>query len=172
MPNSIAVVPIKKMISNIRTFLKNARESSTLAIGVYNNPSTVFRSRCFIVMMCIAWTSLFHAVFLKKKVKAFYRDPKHKGRYLKVDGEKRAWDLKKCATEYFRNDPASPILENLIFFIGIRNKIEHYYAPEVDTYIFGECQSYLINFDEIMVKEFGSNFALAESLIFSLQYSR
>jgi len=160
------------MRSSIRIFLKNARESSTLAIGVYNNPSTAFRSRGFIVMMNIAWMSLFHAIFLKKKIKAFYRDPKHKGRYLKVDGEYCAWDLKKCAKEYFKKDMASPIFANLTFFIKIRNKVEHHHAPEVDTYIFGECQSYLINFEEIMVKEFGSKFALAETLMFSLQYSR
>lgn len=74
--------------------------------------------------------------------------------------------------EYFSNDLSNPILCNLRFLISIRNRIEHSYAPEIDPDIFGECQAYLMNYEEILVREFGSKFALADNLIFSLQYSR
>jgi hypothetical protein len=41
--------------------------------------------------------------------------------------------------------------------------------PELDSNIFAECQSLLLNFDELIEKEFGEDNCLRESLSFSLQ---
>ena len=41
--------------------------------------------------------------------------------------------------------------------------------PELDAPIFGECQAMLLNFDELLEKEFGSKYCIRESLSFSLQ---
>ncbi len=61
---------------------------------------------------------------------------------------------------------------HITYMTLLRNKVEHSFAPQIDPYIFGECQSYLLNFEEILVKEFGESYALADSLIFALQFSR
>jgi hypothetical protein len=161
----------KRIGKRIRTLLKKARESSILAVNVYNNPTTVFRSSAYIVLMNIAWTSLFHAIFEKNNIKYFYKDPNDKRKYIRIDGERKTWDLSKCSKEYFR-DGDNPIYKNIQFFVEIRNKIEHKFIPEIDQDIFGECQAYLINFEDIITKEFGEEFALADSLLFALQYSR
>jgi hypothetical protein len=44
--------------------------------------------------------------------------------------------------------------------------------PQLDHYIFGECQANLINFEKTLVNEFGEFYSLAESVLFVLQYSR
>ena len=157
--------------SRVKSLLEKSRESAMLAVNVYNNPGAVFRSGGFIVLMNIAWTSLFHAIFENRKISYYYRDPQDKRRYLRIDGEFKAWELSKCIKEYFI-DTNDPKYQNILFFVGLRNKIEHRFMPSLDTIIFGECQAYLMNFEEILTKEFGEDYALADTLLFALQYSR
>ena len=61
--------------------------------------------------------------------------------------------------------------KNLEFIICLRNKIEHRNFPELDPALYGECQSMLMNFEGLLVKEFGEKYALAETLSVSLQFS-
>ncbi|MBB6062801.1 hypothetical protein HNP65_001253 [Thermosipho japonicus] len=37
--------------------------------------------------------------------------------------------------------------------------------------IFGECQAMLINYENLIEKEFGEKYALKENLVFALQFS-
>lgn len=160
-----------RMKKKVSMLLKKARESSILAVNVYNNPGTVFRSNGYIVLMTIAWTSLFHAIFERDNVKYFYKDKEDKRKYAYLDGEKKAWELKSCLKQYFR-DINNATRKNIEFMIGIRNKIEHRFAPEVDGLIYGECQANLIDFEEVMVNEFGNKYSLADTLYFALQHSK
>ncbi len=120
--------------------------------------------------MCIAWTALFHAVFFNRKKKPFYRKKQHRGHYEVVEGDRKAWELSQCLAEFWgREHPA--VRANLEFFIKLRNKIEHRSMPSLDLDIFGECQALLFNFEDLLTKEFGSRFALNESLSLALQFS-
>ena len=145
-----------------------AYESAMLAIDIYNRPATLFKSEGYIVMMIIAWTALFHAIFQKNGVKYNYVDDTGNDEYR--DGDLHAWELSKCLREYFKSDNAAS-RKNLEFFIGLRNKIEHRFVPKLDVAIGGECQALLLNFDELITKEFGNYYALRESLAFPLQTS-
>jgi hypothetical protein len=156
---------------SVRALIAKARESAMLAVNIYNSPGTVFRSGAFIVLMNIAWTSLIQAIFERDGVKYFYKDPKDRRKYLYIDNERKAWDLSRSGDEYFK-DKNTAIYKNMKFFIGLRNKIEHSFMPEIDANIFGECQAYLINLEEVLVREFGERHSLADSLLFALQYSR
>jgi len=158
---------MSKKSSRVETLLSKSQESAILAVDIYNKPATKFRSYGYIVMMIIAWTALFHAIFEKQKIKYFYRKPDSL-RYLYIDGEKKAWDLSKCCSEFFQ-DPNSPINKNLEFFIGLRNKIEHRFLPSLDFEICGECQSLLQNYENLLVQEFGEERSLNESLAIPLQ---
>lgn len=86
-----------------------------------------------------------------------------------IEGDFSYWDLSYCLKNYFQSDTTNPIWKNLDFFIPLRNKIEHKSLPEIDSDIFGECQAMLLNFDDIIEKEYGKAFCLRESLSFSLQ---
>ncbi len=154
----------------VKEHVEKARESAVLAVEVYNKPATKFRSGGFIVLMCIAWTSLFHAIFFARKVKPFYKDPLHPSRYKKIDGDYKAWELGECIDQYFASNHP-PERANLQFFVGLRNKIEHRSMPALDQGIFGECQALLFNFEDTLFREFGAKYMLHEAPALALQFS-
>ena len=119
--------------------------------------------------MIIAWTRLLHAHFNKTIGNRYYH--KKNGRYELIDGERKAWELKTCIDKY--GSLSEPVRANLQFFIGLRNKIEHHNVTEreIDVLIFGECQSLLYNYENLLIQIFGEEYALNESLAFSLQFS-
>jgi len=153
---------------NVKQCLEKSRDSALLAIETYNKPAIKFRSGGYIVLMVISWTSLFHAIFFRNKIKPFYR-VKDSNRFDKKDDDFCYWELKECIKQYFKTDTENPIRKNLEFFIPLRNKIEHKSLPEIDPDLFAECQALLLNYDKILEMEFGLDFCIRESLSFSLQ---
>lgn len=153
---------------NVKQCLEKSRDSSMLAVEMYNKPAIKFKSGGYIVLMVIAWTSLFHAIFFMKKVKPYYRKNGTKN-FEKKDGDYCFWNLQRCVKEYFKTDTENPIRKNIEFFIPLRNKIEHKSLPELDADLFAECQSFLLNYDSFLVKEFSEKYCIRESLSFSLQ---
>ncbi len=153
-----------------KNILDSSINAALLAVEVYNKPRTTFRSQAYIVLMIIAWTRLFHAHF-NKTIGNKYYFKLNNGRYDVIDGQRKAWDLKTCIDKYGRLK--EPIKENLLFFIKLRNKIEHRHVStrEVDVKIFGECQSLLYNYETLLIHLFGEENALNESLVFSLQFA-
>ena len=135
-----------------KNILEGSIDAALLAVEVYNKPRTTFRSQAYIVLMIIAWTRLFHAYFRKTIGDRYYH--KEKGRYQLIDGERKAWELKTCIDKY--GNLSEPIRANLQFFIGLRNKIEHHNVTEreVDVLIFGECQSLLYNYENLLIQIF------------------
>jgi len=150
--------------------IEKAKESALLAVDIYNKPKTSFRAGGFVVLMCIAWTALLHAIFEKQKKKYFYPDDKNPRRYKKIDGEYKAWELLKLAKEFFK-DEKSPVYKNIEFFYELRNKIEHRFMPLIDHAISGECQAFLLNFETILVKEFQEKHLIVDSLFIPLQFT-
>lgn len=122
------------------------------------------------VLMVIAWTSLFHAIFHRRRIKPFYRRANSR-RYQKVGGEYKRWDLAECLQQYFK-DHNPPLRKNLDFFITIRNSIEHCTLAELDPEIFGECQAMLMNFENTLCDNFTERYAINTGLNFALQFSR
>ncbi len=151
----------------VKSALEKARDSALLAVEVYNKPAVKFKSGGYITLMVIAWTSIFHAIFFKRKIKPFYK--KENGHFVKIDGDFKYWELDECVRQFFKTDTTNPARKNLEFFIPLRNRIEHRSMPELDASIFGECQAMLLNFDEALEKEFGLQYCLRECLSFSLQ---
>lgn len=154
--------------NNVKNCLEKSRDSALLAIETYNKPAIKFRSGGYVVFMVIAWTSLFHAFFFKRKIRP-YRRKKGSNRFEKIEGDYFYWSLNECLQEYFKSDTQNPIRKNLELFILLRNKIEHKSLPEIDPDIFAECQAMLLNYDAMLEKEFGLEFCIRESLSFSLQ---
>lgn len=151
--------------------VKKAREAAVLAVEIYNRPATAFRSAAYIVLMVVAWTALFHAIFLRKRVKPYYRKKSSPRRYERVDGEYKTWELSECLQQFYKGQNPAPRM-NLEFFVGLRNKIEHRFLPELDIEIFGECQAMLMNFETLLSEEFGTKQALVGGLPYALQFSK
>jgi len=151
--------------------LESSIDAALLAVEIYNKPRTPFRVEGFITHMIIAWTRLFHAHFNNTiGSRYYYKNPN--GRYQTIDGEKKSWELKTCISKHGETDAS--IKSNLTFFIRLRNKIEHRHIDrdEVGIMIFGECQALLYNYENTLIDFFGEEYALNESLSFSIQFSR
>jgi len=155
-----------------KKILESSIDSALLAVEVYNKPRTPFKVENYISLMVIAWTRLLHAYFYYTKGNIFYYKRKNSTRYEKVDGERKAWDLKTCINRY--GSLSESIKANLLFFIKLRNKVEHrdINKEDIGLEIFGECQSLLYNYEKILVEFFGEGYVLNENLAFSLQFSR
>lgn len=153
----------------VKNLVQKSKDSALLAVEIYNKPRTAFRSYGYIVLMNIAWISLFHAIFEKKGIKYYYK--KNKFRYKKISGDRQTWDLSKCLKEFYGSE-SPPERKNLEFFILLRDKIEHRFLPDIDGDIFGECQSMLINYETLLGKEFGEKEVINENLIFHCNFRR
>jgi hypothetical protein len=151
--------------------LRKAREAALLAVETYNRPGTAFRSAGYLVLMVVAWTALFHAVFGKKRIKPYYRQKARPKRFERVDGDFKYWELSECVQQYFK-DQNPAVRKNLEFIIKLRNKIEHRFLPPLDLTVFGECQALLNNFENFMCETFGNKYALSANLAFALQFKR
>ncbi len=154
-----------------KSTLQSSINAALLAVEIYNKPKTSFRVEGFITNMVIAWTRFFHAYFNHTIGDKYYY--KHKnGRYKRIDGEKKSWELQTCINKHGKI--SEPIKSNLQFFVKLRNKIEHRYIDkdEIGILIFGECQALLYNYENTLIEYFGEEYALNESLAFSIQFSR
>jgi Protein of unknown function (DUF3644) len=153
---------------NVEALVRKARESALLALQVYNNPTTVFRTEGFAVLMVVAWTALFHAIFESNGTSYFYVNDDGSPRI--VDGDEKAWELAKCTEVYWPGEQ-NATKRNLDFFVRLRNKIEHRYVPAIDPHVAGECQALILNFDSMLVEEFGNYFAIRDAIAIPLQTS-
>lgn len=154
--------------SNVDVLIDKSRESALLAVQVYNNPLVSFRTPGYIVHMIIAYTSLFHAIFERDNVEYWYKNTD--GTPQIRDGDMFSWDISECIKKYYKGKILAEI-ENIKFFIAIRNKIEHRFIPNIDPTLSGYCQSLLLNFETLLVNEFGGFFALGQNLALALQFS-
>ena len=126
--------------------LEASIDAALLAVEIYNKPRTTFRSEAYISLMIIAWTRLFHAYFSNTIGNKYYYKGRN-GRYILVDGERKAWELSECIKKYQKL--TEPVKKNIEFFIKLRNKVEHRHIEknEINTLIFGECQALLYNYE-------------------------
>lgn len=145
--------------------LKKAQESALQAVSTYNDPRSGFRTGNFTVLMVIAWTSLLHSYFELKKARYYYKKPN--GRYKYVDGDRKAWELGRCIKEVFED--SDPVRKNIELFIKLRNKIEHRNLPALDQETQGECQALVLNFESWLVKEFGKERSIIDTMFIPIQ---
>lgn len=155
----------------VHQHLDKARRAALTAVDNYNRVGSGFRTRTYVMLMNVAWLSLFHAIFYQRKQKPWHGQGTGRSRrYDRTDGEPRHWDLAECMRQYWKGDNP-PERQNLEFFIRLRNKIEHRECPELDPVLYGECQAMLMNFEDLLVEQFGADCALAGEFGIALQFS-
>lgn len=156
-----------RLPKKVSLLLEKSKDSALLAVEVYNKPRTSFKSFAYITLMCIAYTSLFHAIFERRGVKYYYKR-KNSIRYETIDGDYKAWELVECAKQYFQHQ-VNPVLKNIEFMAKLRNKIEHRFVPEIDSQVLGECQAFLINYENLLMREFSAKHSIVDHLNIPLQ---
>jgi hypothetical protein len=158
----------------VKDNLDKCCSATVAAVDAYNRPGGRFRTAQFIVLIVIAWSALFHALFYRSRRRPWYRQkPTGTGRgirYVRIDGDPKHWELAECLKQHF-GDQHPPERKNLEFLLGLRNKIEHRHLPQLDPSLYGECQASLMNLESLLVDQFGTKYALSEQLAISLQFS-
>jgi hypothetical protein len=149
--------------------VNKSREAALAAVQHYNNPTAMFRSGNYIVLMVIAYTSLFHAIFERDGVDYIARDKNGNPKTI-TGGGTMLWDVLGIEDHYEKGH-LTPMAANLRLLVPIRHQIEHQFMPELDATISGHCQSLLTNFEQLLTKEFGTFYSLNASLALALQFS-
>jgi hypothetical protein len=142
--------------------LAASEAEALLAVDLYNQPKRPRRLEGFFVHMQLAWLYLFQARYQRDRLDYHYR--KANGRYERIDGEPKTWDLSRFVrAQWPDNDPAR---KNLELNIALRNKIEHRYEDATAVATAGYAQALLLNFEDELTKTFGSRETLADDLRF------
>ena len=169
--------PLKPILTpRVEGLVLKAREAALAAVQHYNNPTAVFRSGNYIILMMIAFTALFHAIFERDSVD--YEEKLSDGSAKIRNGFCMLWDAGYSAKYYAENYcfeankvTLRSMAKNLEYFLPLRNQIEHQFMPPFDEILAAECQSMLMNFEAILASEFTSYYSLGQSLTLALQFS-
>ncbi len=149
--------------------LAKARESALAAVRVYNDPVAGFRTETFIILMVIGWNALFQAILERGGVDYYQRDAE--GGQVLVDGRPKVRDTRELAGLAIGGAEKKALRANLDFFLRLRHQIAHRYLPVLDPHIASEAQAMLLNFENLLVGQFGEDAALADRLAVPLQLS-
>lgn len=147
--------------------LAKSRESALAALRVYNDPLAGFRTETFIVLMAIAWNSLLQAMLERADIDYYERDDK--GKQVLVVGRPRVQDTWSLVQLALPGPNRSAVRSNLDFFLKLRHLIAHRYLPALDVKIVGEAQAMLLNYENLLIEQFGVEAALGERLSVPLQ---
>lgn len=152
--------------------LNKSRDVALIAVQIYNNPLSKFRTESYIVHMIIAWNCLLQAIFVKKEMEIYEKNKD--GDYVHIGTRKKTQAVEKLADTYF-TDHNSPNYKNIDFIIKTRNEIEHSTGVDIDMIgvdLFGECQSLLLNFETCLIEEFGIENQIEHDLSLAIQFSK
>lgn len=139
-----------------------SKEEALLAVDLYNQPTQPRRLEAYFVHMHLAWLYLLHARFHRDGIDYRYRKPN--GRFEKVDGEPKTWELSRCASERWGDN--DPVRKNLELTIILRNKIEHRYEVATALATSGYAQALLVNYEHELTATFGQKHSLGDRLRF------
>jgi hypothetical protein len=77
--------------------LQASRKEALLAVDLYNRAASERSLEGFVMHIHVAWLYLLHAKFERDGVDCRYKGPN--GRFVRVDGEIKTWELSRCVTE-------------------------------------------------------------------------
>ena len=162
----------KRRVKSIAdTLVYQSRESALSAVQIFNNPTMLFKSESYIVLMMIAWTYLLHAHYRKAGLE--YRYFRMRGKVKRFDttktGAYKFWSLTDCI-----NCNESPLDKNthnnLTFLIGLRNEIEHQVSFGLDDQLHDRYLACALNFNLYLNKLHGEKFDMSKHLTASIQF--
>ena len=152
------IVPEGTEIPEWQAFLLHSRSAALQAIRVWNDPLSEFKVAAFSLLFVASWNGV-----------AIAKLEHESTAWQSADGKaKRTMDLVKTA---FGGNWPSARFENVRFWSDIRDAVAHRRTPQLELLMLGEAQAGLLNYEETVVGEFGSEYALAAKLTVPLQVS-
>jgi len=145
--------------------LQSSKSEVLLAVDLYNRSGNERQLEAFIVHMNLGWTKLLQARTEETGGDLYVRD-KRNWRKKHPEGGFLYKPLRELLAEQFAG--TDPRLNNINFFLGLRNQIEHRHEAKVAALVAGRTQALLINYEQTLVEWFGQNEALGSELRFPL----
>jgi hypothetical protein len=152
--------------------LSKSIDSAKLAVQIYNNPFSKFRSESYIIHMIVAWNGLLQAIFLRKGDDIYEKGPNNQ--YIIIGERRKRKAIERLLNSYYTNSD-DPVYHNIDFIIKLRNEIEHEIDVNLDFIgidLFGECQSLLLNYEDLILNFFGKNYRDQLNLNLAIQFSK
>jgi len=145
--------------------LQSSKNEAILAVDLYNRSGRERQLEAFIVHMSMAWLKLLQARGERDKHDLYIRDPRGRRQRAK-DGD---WLLKPLQTLVLElMEEKDPRRANVLFFLGLRNRIEHRYERDLAAVVAGRSQAWMLNYEEMLTQTFGPKEALSGELRFPL----
>ena len=145
--------------------LQASKNEALLAVDLYNRSSQERQTEAFVVHMCLGWLKILQAAYSKDgREKELYEKDRRGRRKKTGDGD---WLMKPLATllqESFLD--SDPVRNNVMFFVGLRNKIEHRHDQHVASLIAGKSQALVLNYERYLTSVFGPEESLSANLRF------
>jgi len=128
--STVANDPDRPVLSpRVEGLIQKSRESALAAVQHYNNPTSFFRTGDYVVLMVIAYTALFHAIFERDELDYAAYDSKGQLRLWR-EGETMLWDLSKSIKEYANRYSSKHetkwmrgVEKNIEFILPIRGRL-------------------------------------------------
>jgi hypothetical protein len=149
--------------------LIKAREAMIAAVHTFNGAGLTFRTELFIVTAVIGWTYLLHAYFRREGVDCRYKDAKGVVKTTK-QGADLYWELGYCL-RHAANPVGLAAVQNLEFLLELRHEIEHRSTNRLDDAVSAKLQACCINFNDLIKRLFGAQYALERRLPIALQFA-
>lgn len=149
--------------------LQHARDSCLAALRAWNDPIARFRTGAFSLLFVTAWNGL--AIALIQRAGGEWRKLNVDGTVCTVKDAEQARDTSDLVGEAFPGPDRRGLRENVQFWIDLRNCVAHRHMPALDSSVIPQAQAGLLNIEGVLVREFGPEYALAETLTVPLQLS-
>ncbi|WP_148058658.1 DUF3644 domain-containing protein [Agrococcus jenensis] len=145
--------------------LQASKAEVLLAVDLYNRSGNERQLEAFIVHMNLGWMKLLQARTDADGGEMIERDARG-WRRKHPEGGFLYKSLRVLLAEQL--DATDPRLNNIVFFQGLRNQIEHRHEARIAALVAGRTQALLINYEETLVEWFGPTEALGSELRFPL----
>jgi hypothetical protein len=147
--------------------LQHARAACLSALRVWNDPVAAFRTGTFSLLFVTAWNSIALAVLMRDGEE--WRRLDDDGSPVVKDGAEQSLDTIDLVQRAFVGDDRRGLRENVRFWVDLRNAVAHRHLPALELKTIPFAQAGLLNFEGVLVDEFGEVHQLGEQLSIPLQ---
>jgi hypothetical protein len=147
--------------------LQQARSACLSALRVWNDPTAAFRTGTFSLLFVTAWNSVALAVLMRDG--AEWRRLDDDGSPALKESAQQSLETIELVQRAFGGDGRRGLRENLQFWVHLRNAVAHRHLPALDLKTIPFAQAGLLNFEGVLVDEFGEVHQLGEQLSIPLQ---
>jgi hypothetical protein len=149
--------------------MERARTVCLLALAAWNDTGRPFRTGAFVTPFLTAWNSLAIAVLQRSGTEwRILKDGKPSKRR---SGAERSLDLVTLIDQAFTGEEHAGLRQNLRFWVDIRGAIADRSLPALDYPVTPYLQAGVVNFERMLIAEFGEDRRLGQQLTVPLQLS-